>query len=435
MILRRKSKTGPKTWYRLDNAAKIYPVIMHSRHGGYFRLSALLKDKVDPIVLQKALDHTIKRFPYYAVSLRRGLFWYYLESTDSCPKIEPDVQNPLRPWTRQDARNLLFRVRYDNRRIAVEYFHALTDGSGGMVFLKTLTAAYLRLKGVKIGTGEGVLDLTEQPDPGEMEDAYNRFSEFRVVHRPKETRAFHLQGTISPGHHLNIITGILPLEKVVEVARRYKVSVTEFLAGVYLYQLYRIQQQGGYDTLSPVRLSIPINVRRFYPSKTLRNFSLYANPGIDSAFGIYTQEEVFGLVHHFMRYTINDKFLNALMCANVQPERNILLRASPLFIKNMAMRLAYHVVGESRFTSTVSNLGAVKVPAGMEDHIERFDFLLGPSHYNPVNCAVASFQNQLVINFTSTMAETDPQRAFFKAMVRLGIPVRIESNNIYREGV
>ena len=424
---------GGKSWFRLDNAAKIYPVIMRSRHGGYFRLAVLLNDPIDPDLLQQALEITLRRLPFFAVRLRRGLFWYYLESHTGQPQVEADVVNPMRPWSRKDVKKFLFRVRHDNRRISVEFFHVLTDGSGGLVFLKTLTAAYLRLKGHSIDTGHGVLDVNEQADEAEMEDAYNRFSNFRVMHRPKETKAFHLQGTISPGHVINIISGTMPLDKVVEVARRYKTSVTEFLTGIYMYEMYKIQQQGGYDINSPIRISVPINVRRYYPSQTLRNFSLYANPGIEPAFGHYTLEEILGLVHHFMRYTINEKYLNAMMCANVGPERNILMRLAPLSLKNTVMRVAYHFVGESRFTSTVSNLGAVSMPEGMAEAVERFEFLLGPSHYNPVNCAVISTGNQLLVSFSSTMSETDPQRAFFKEMVRLGIPVRVESNNIYQE--
>ena len=433
MSRHKKKSSQPKNWYRLDNAAKIYPVLMRSRHGGYFRLAVLLHEPVDPVILQQALEATLKRFPFFAVRLRRGLFWYYLESYDGIPKIEPDVQNPMRPWTRKEIKKFLFRVRYDQKRISVEFFHALTDGSGGMVFLKTLAAAYLRLRGDFCGIGAGALDINRPADSDEMEDAYKRYSNFRVVHRPRETKAFHLQGTIMPGHWLQIISGVLPLDRVKSVARSYGISVTEFLAGVYLYQLYRIQQQGGYNTLAPVRLSIPIDVRRFYPSKTLRNFSLYANPGILPAFGTYTLEEILGLVHHFMRYTVNEKYLNALMCANVGPERSILLRLAPLPLKNMVMRLVYHFVGESRFTSSLSNLGAVDMPVGMAEAVERFEFLLGPSHYNLVNCAVVSTGNQLLVSFSSTMIETAPQRAFFKELVRMGIPVRVESNTLYPE--
>ncbi len=224
----KKKSSQPKNWYRLDNAAKIYPVLMRSRHGGYFRLAVLLHEPVDPVILQQALEATLKRFPFFAVRLRRGLFWYYLESYDGIPKIEPDVQNPMRPWTRKEIKKFLFRVRYDQKRISVEFFHALTDGSGGMVFLKTLAAAYLRLRGDFCGIGAGALDINRPADSDEMEDAYKRYSNFRVVHRPRETKAFHLQGTIMPGHWLQIISGVLLLDRVKSVARSYGISVTNF---------------------------------------------------------------------------------------------------------------------------------------------------------------------------------------------------------------
>ncbi|MDW7657522.1 MAG: hypothetical protein SCM11_10160 [Bacillota bacterium] len=422
-----------KRWFRLDNAAKIYPAIMHTRHSSVFRLAALMREQIDPGQLQKALDLTMPRFPQFAVRLRRGIFWYYLETCNRPALIEEDVNNPMRLWSRKDAKSYLFRVRYDDRRVSVEFFHALTDGYGASVFLRTLIAAYLSLRGISCPVGEGILDINEPPSEAEMEDAYKRFSNFKVIHRPRETRAFRLQGTILPGHHLHIICGVAPADRVAEAARRFRVSVTELLVGVYLYQLYRIQQQGGYRTDDPVRVSVPINVRRYYPTQTVRNFALYANPGIEPAYGTYTFEEVLKLVHHFMRYTINEKYLNAMMCANVAPEKSIFMRISPLPLKNLAMRIVYSWTGESRFTSTVSNLGIVSLPDVMAEQVERLEFMLGPSRYNPVNCAVISTGNQIVIQFSATMEETDPQRAFFKHLVRLGIPVCVESNRIWDE--
>jgi NRPS condensation-like uncharacterized protein len=422
-----------RRWYRLDNAAKIYPVIMRSRHGAAFRISVVLREEIDPAILRRALEKVLARLPFFAVRLRSGLFWYYLETCDCMPPVEPDVQNPLRGWTRKEARSHLFRVRHGCRRIGVEFFHGLTDGYGGLVFVKTLAAAYLQEKGIASQPGHGVLDLSAQATDEEMEDAYKLHSNFRVVYRPRQSKAFHLQGTIAPGHHLKIITGIIPVDKASVVAHKFGISITELLVGIYLYELYVIQQQGGYNALAPVRVSVPINVRRFYPSKTLRNFALYTNPGIEPAYGTYTLEEIFGLVHHFIRYTVGEKYLNAMMSANVGPEKSMLMRLAPLMAKNIAMRLVYKYVGDSRFTSTLSNLGDADLPPDLADHIDRFEFMLGPSHFTPVNCAVVSTANQMVITFSSTMSETDPQRAFFKQLVKLGIPVRIESNIVYGE--
>lgn len=425
-----KDRPASRSWYRLDNAAKIYPTIRGSRHVSVFRVQAVLKQDIDPVQLQSALDQTLPRFPFYEVSLKKGLFWYYFEASGHHALAEPDVANPIRPMRKDDVRRHLFRVRYGDRHIAVEFFHALTDGYGASVFLKTLTGVYLQLCGHDVAPGHGFLDIHDPPDPSEAEDAYKRYSTFRVVRRPSESRAFHLASSIRPGHHLRIITGIIPVPAIRAKAKSMHVTVTELLTACYLDQLYQIQQQEGYKTDLPVRVSVPVNVRRFYPSPTLRNFALYANPGIDPAYGEYTFDEILQLVHHFLRYTITEKYLNALMCANVGPEYNWMLRITPLPLKTLAMRLVYTWTGESRFTSSMSNLGATGMPAGFAEAVERIDFMIGPSRMNPINCGIVSFGDQLSVTFTSTMAEPDVERAFFKKLISLGLPVTVLSNNL-----
>ena len=299
-----------------------------------------------------------------------------------------------------------------------------------MAFLKTLTACYLNLAGhpVALSPESGILDIDRGPVESEMEDAYKRYASSRKPRRPVATRNFHLQGTFRPGHHLQVITGVIPLEPLAKVARDLKVSITEFLVSIYLYQIYRVQQQGGFRVDDPVSISVPIDMRRFFPSQTLRNFFLFAIPGIEPAFGEYTFPEVLQTVHHFMRYTINEKYLNALMAANVSPENSRLMSLFPLPIKNLVMRLVYHSAGEASFSAIFSNLGVHKLPQDMAAWVDRIEVLLGPSRCNPVNCGLVSTGNKVVISLTSTILETDFQRAFFRHLIKLGIPVKIESN-------
>lgn len=419
-----------EAWYRLDNVAKIYPVLARSRHLTMFRLSATLTIPVDPPILQQALNQTLERLPFFAVRLRRGLFWYYFEANPHPARIEPDVRQPLRPLIPGEQGGYLLAVRYTDRRIAVDFFHALTDGTGATVFLKTLVACYLNLAGhpVQPNPALGILDSQAQPDPAEMEDAYKRYAHFRKAHRPKLSRAFQLQGTLTPSHHLQIISGTMPVDALSRVAHAHKVSITELLVGIAMYQIYRLQQLGGYRIDAPVRISVPINMRRFFKSQTLRNFFLFALPGIEPAFGDYTFDEVLQTVHHFMRFTVNEKYLNALMAANVQPENNWLIRISPLILKNLILRLIYATAGESNFSATFSNLGVQNLPPGMAHWIDHFDFLLGPSRSAVVNGGVISSQGKVVINLTGTILETDFQREYFRHLVQLGIPVQIASN-------
>ena len=41
----------------------------------------------------------------------------------------------------------------------------------------------------------------------------------------------------------------------------------------------------------------------------------------------------------------------------------------------------------------------------------------------------ASYGDTLYLNFTRTIAETTVEREFFTSLVKLGIPVKVESNN------
>jgi NRPS condensation-like uncharacterized protein len=426
--LKKPALKKPSKWYRLDNAAKLYPAIKSRKWASIFRLSVTLKEVVRPDILQKALEDVAPRFPSMCLTLRRGVFWYYLEHNSNTPLIHKDAANPCIPIKPKLNRGFLFRVRYHNRRIAVELFHSLSDGTGGIVFLKTLTAQYLRLAGHDIPATYGILDLSLLPDPEELEDSFTLFKDKKVRRTWRENKAYHIDGTPEEPNRLNIITGVISLQALLEKARELKVSITELLCAVYIYAVYRLQKAENPRLQLPVKISVPINLRKFYNTKSLRNFSTYVNPGIDPALGDYTFEETLCQVHHFMRYEVNEKLLAARVNNNVQKELNLALRLAPLFIKNIAVLATFNLVGEKMFTGTISNLGSVEVPPEMEPLIDRFDFLLGPPKYNKTACAVISFGKKLTINFSRTIEEPFVERLFFTQLVRMGIKVRIESN-------
>ena len=423
----RKDDPG-RRWFRLDNAAKIYPVIMNSRHPTVFRVGIVLRETVDPDLLQQAAEQTLRRFPAFKVRLRAGVFWYYLEENTAPFPVVPESPYPCIRFGQHGDNRYRLRVMYYGRRIAVEVFHSLADGSGGMIFLKTLVAQYLRLRGETIGYTDTIFRVDDLPADEELEDAYPRHANFRVIRRPSETLAYHLTGAPLPDDEASIITGFVPLDRLLAKSKEHGVTLTEFVAAMIIAEIQKIQQAGLFHRKRPIRVSIPVNMRRYFPSATVRNFSLFANPGIEPAFGEYTFEEIVSQVHHFMRFNMTAKNLNALMCANVRPERSALLRVTPLPLKTMAMRIAYHRSGESRYTSVLSNLGQVTLPEEMARHLDHFDFVLGPSRDNPVVCAMLSYGDHVVLTFTGTIRDTALQRGFFRTLVAWGIPVDIESN-------
>lgn len=417
-----------KDWYRLDNSAKIYPAVMSRQWASMFRVSVTLRETIDPVRLQRALEDTVRRIPTFCLSLRRGLFWYYLDSGEHVPQVEPDVANPCKKLEKGENGGYCFRVRYDRCRIAVELFHSLADGTGAMIFLKTLAGRYLQLAGYPVLPGEGMLDCAEEPREEEMEDSHSKYARFRHIESRKEEKAYHPHMTREPAPTLHIITGLMPVEAVHERARAMGVTINEYLAGALCHAFYVYQKTEGNRRLYPVKISVPINMRAFYPSKTVRNFALFVNPGVDPSYGEYTFEEMVQHIHHFMRLRLNEKYLNAVLSANVGNEQNAAMRAVPLFIKNIAMSLAYRLYGESRYSIGFSNLGRQTVPESMAPYVERFDFMMGAQRFNGHGATAVSYGDRLVFTITSTVEETDIERLFFTELVKRGIPVRIESN-------
>lgn len=420
----------PRDWYTLDNAAKIYPAIANGRWNPLFRVSVTLKEQIDPSRLQQALALTLPRFPHVRCRLRRGIFWYYFEDNPGTPTVQEDVQNPCMAIHVRKNDHFRFRVRYHKNRIAIEIFHAITDGTGCLIFLKTLTAQYLRLGGADIPNGEGVLDCTQKALPEELEDSYKRYANLKIRRSRRESRSWHVPGTYEEAHTLHVTTGVLSAGAVVGAAKARHVTVTELLTAALVYALHHVQRTLDPKTHKEIKVSVPVNMRSFYPSQTLRNFSLFVNVGIDPRFGEFSFEETLHQVHHSLRREVTPKNLNSLMAVNVTSERNPVLRVVPLFVKKVSLILAFGMLGERQFTSTLSNLGLVKLPEAMNPFVERFDMVLGPPRTNRIVSTVMTFNDVMTINFTRDMMESYVERLFFKQLVAMGIPVKIESNQM-----
>lgn len=426
---RTKKQKERNIWYKLDLSGTVYPTLQRRTFSNVYRVSATLTEEIQPDVLQRALDLTMPRFPAYKVAMRTGLFWRYLEPNNRPgPFVRPDIVNPCMPMHFRSNNRYLVRVYYYHKRISVEMFHSLADGFGGLCLLKTLTAVYLRLLGHEIPNTHGVLDIEEVPDPEELEDAYLRYASAKVKPGRTGGRAYSIRGTPEPFYTLNIITGIMPSDQVYRVAKSYGASVTEYLNAVLLYALLQKQKADKPFREKPVKIAMPVNLRQFFPSKTLRNFINMVYPSIDPRMGDYTFQEIVTQVHHFMRYYINSKFMNADMTTNTATLQNPFIRVVPLFVKELVVREFYRNVQDGQSTAGLTNLGIIPVPPEMEPYVERIEGILGQPFSRRTNCAIMSYGGNLVVNFASSIKEADVERYFFTKLVQDGIHVKIESN-------
>ncbi len=424
-----KKNQEPKIWYKLDLSAIVYPTLQRRDFSSVYRLSVVLKEPVDPDVLQKAVDMALPRFPTYKTAIRRGLFWRYLEPNNRPgPFVQKDIRNFCMPMPFKAGNRYLLRIYYYDRRISLEAHHCLGDGTGGMCVLQTITAVYLRLLGHNISDGYFVMNINEAPDPEELEDAYMRYANARVSPPRPGEKTYRVRGTREPFFTFNIIDGIMSVREVMAVARKYNATLTEYINAVLLYALLQKQQSEWHLKLRPVKIAMPVNLRRFFPSRTLRNFITMVFPVVDPRLGDYTFEEIVIQVRNYMRYYINEKFLRGDITTNANTQRNPFIRVVPLFIKDFVVRQFYTRVQDKNSSAGLTNMGALKVPENMKPYIDRFDIYMGQPFSSRTNCAIVSFEDTLTINFASSIMETDVERYFFRKLVKDGIHVTIESN-------
>lgn len=420
------ASSGP--WYRLDNAGILYPSIESHSRSAVFRFAITLTVPIDPNVLQVAVTRTLNRFPSFRVRLVRGVFWHYLEHNPADPIVEEDVLNPCMRINQRRNAGYLFRTRYHRNRIAMEFFHGLADGAGAMTVLKTVAGEYLRLTGHPVGFGHGVEDPDGPHDPEEAEDAYRRYYHPTAGRSRREEDAYHPGGTKVPPGRYHITSGTMPLKAVLKKAKSYGVSLTEYLAAVYMRALCRVQSSEVVGKLSPVRVSIPVNLRHFFPTKSLRNFASYVKVEVDPEVGEVDFEGLLKRVHHGMRLHLNPEEMVANFSPNVRVSLVPLIRMFPLPIKNLAISFVFNTSAENLFSGAISNLGRVHLPEDMEPFVERFDFNLGPGSINNQNCAVLSYRDQLVATFGRTIEESNIEREFFTFLVEEGVAVEVRSN-------
>ncbi len=417
-------------WVKLDNAAKIYPAARRKNWSNVFRQSATLVEEIDRAVLSSALSVVVKRFPAMAARLRRGAFWYYLQEMDAPPPILDEYSYPLTFMSRKEMRRCAFRVIVYKNRVAVEFFHSLTDGTGALVFLKNLLAEYLEQKyGISVLSGDGIVDRRQKPREEEMEDCFLKVAGAVPLSR-KDTDAWRMRGVPEAHGYLNLTCFKLPVDAVLEKAHQYHTTLTIFLGAVMMKALLDLQKEKvpAAKKQKPVKLLIPVNLRQLFALETLRNFAMFTIPEIDPRLGEYTFEEIIGVIYHKMGAEVTKKHMSRVIAANVKDEKNPILRIVPLPLKNIVMKAVFDSVGERKACLNLSNLGLVTLPPVMEKYVTRMDFILGVQAAAPYNCGVLSYGDTVYVNFVRNIEEPDLERHFYKVLKELGVAATLQSN-------
>ena len=408
-------------WFRLDNAGTIYPAVVKEGYMFVYRFSAVLTDVVDEHVLQQAVNDILPRFPTFNVSLRRGVFWYYLERRNMSIKVEQEKDFPCRPFELGWGKPLI-RFLYFKNRVMFECFHALADGRSSLQLFNTLLRRYFELKGNNITGYEGCLNYKDMPREEEAEDSFMVYSQSGLKNKMREKKAFKIKGTLEDGGVLNTINIVMSVKNVKMIAKSHDCGIYVFLCAVMAYSLAKRHK----NAKKPFKISVPIDLRAFFESKTHRNFSSYINVEIYAKKDLAFDEVVDCFKQAFTK--INKDYLQGNINANTGLQKNWFIKSQPLFIKDIVMKICYKIMGEDFQTLAVSNIGVVQVPPEFQNLVERYEVNLGKNKHNSKTAGLISYKDNMVMTISSKIAENTFERDYVRLLSEMGVQCVVESN-------
>jgi len=413
-------------WLEMDDVAKMYSLFMKRDSMGVFRLSCYLKKDVIPELLQIALLFTVKRFPSFAVTLKKGFFWNYLDSQKKRFQIEKEKSIPCQPINVSISGSQTFRVIYYNNKISVEFFHGMTDGSGGLIFLKALVKEYLILNGINIPKDDTVFDINDVPETEEYENAFRKIKLQGKTNELFNKSALQLGGRLTNKKPCRIIHFKMDTDKLKEVTKKYNTTVTSYIISI----LFIASKASIDDIKGDISVCCPINLRKYFDSKTIRNYSVFSSVRIpiDKVSNIsslipYLSEEI-------KTSTTKEKLLDILSSTvGITQKIGII----PLFLKQPVIKIGYLFIGDNQFTTTLSNLGSVKLPKEMENEIESMDFVLGTAVTNRAVTSLISVSNTSTLTISKLTKDPSFEEEIYTLLKNDGIEPIIEGSEAYED--
>lgn len=425
----KKRKNRPIRWDKLDNTAHLFPVIAGEGMTNVYRISVILKEEIQRDILQEALNLVLPKFDGFNLRLRHGMFWYYFEENGKpAPRVKEEVNFPCRYIRANRNHSYMFRVTYYGCRINLEVFHVLTDGMGGLNFIRELTYQYLRLAHPEL---RELGDTLSEDTSLNREDSFVANFRKRAQSGYKKQRAYMIKQTRLNKGEFGVMSGLMPVAQLKEAAHRYGASINEFLVANFIWSTYQVCLH-GMPSEYPIRVAVPVNLRPFFDSQTTKNFFIMVSAEFLADKEGYAFSDVVEAVKTTLKGQINKEHLEQLFSYSVGGQTNIFARPVPLPLKNMFMKAVYKKSAYAN-TTTVTNIGNVQVEEAYKPYVDSFRAMIAMSAGQSLKGTICSYDSTLVFTFSSIFRECSVQRAFFQQLVKEGIDVKVESNGVYYE--
>lgn len=414
----------PRGWYKLDNVAKLFVATHTRRDPRVFRVSCTLTEPVDPALLETALARTARQFPSFQVTLHRGLFWYYLEKTDRTPHCVP-AGRPCAPiYTSARKKGLLYQVSCYGSRIDLDVFHVLADGTGGLGFLQVLVWHYLCLR--HPAEMAGTAPAYDASAAERAQDSFKKFYNQKETPQKQGPLACQLRGSRLPYDQTQFFEAHCSAAAVAALAKGCGVSVASYVAAQLMRAAYA--EIPALERGRPVVVSMPVNLRNYYPSATSRNF-FNSVPLAYTFSGDETLETVARAVQKALKAATDPAQIAARMDQFERLERMLAVKAVPRALKDPVVRLC-NWAQRRRETLTLSNLGRIRPDPALAPYIHHYAAFCSTSSLFVTLC---SYEDEMVLGASSVFRSTNVLKRFVRSLADAGVDVTLYATEVETE--
>ncbi len=372
-----------------DSAGIIYPYVAEDDWCSVYRIESKLIKPLDLPALKSAVREMRKEYPYYFSKIARYKRQFVLIPGGDKNVMDENIYPLCRPFDIENEP--LTRIIYDSETVAVEMFHVLTDGRGGLNFFKELMKKYSR-----ISNGGKVADFNpEHFITGKYNDIYREMTLAggRSVSRIAG-KAYQFKKQPETG--LEVFCIDADVSSLKSAARKRGASVTEYLCALQMKAIFDSEKTGN----KPVKISVPVDIRKFAFTQTDRNGSLYTLIGAKKKDAHDIDSLIQNVKVQFDSTVTRENMLN-IAYTNVKQSDMAVFKALPIGLKKFVLNIGYTVFGENQFTSTLTNPGIIDVGAEISDTVSDVYFILGKQKTKPVNIAVSTFNSRVKLMVSS----------------------------------
>ena len=413
-------------WRRLDNSAKIFPISAGKKYSTVFRLSVVLKEKVNPEILKKAVNKALEQYEFFKVNLKSGFFWNYLEYNAKEPIIEEEKEYPCKYIEPKENNNYLFKVTYFDQKINIDIFHSLTDGNSGVMFFREIIYNYIELSHKEEFQEE--LRIKRKIDVS-AEDSYIKNYNKKAKGNNSSKKAYKLAGKKIKLGAISAIHEIIDLNELKQEAKNNSATITQYLTAVLIYSIYKANYL-KHKEKKPIKVCIPVNLKKYFPSNTVSNFFSYITVEAEmKKEKLDDFDKILDFVKKDFAKKLTPEEIQKTMSGNVKLGTNPFIKIIPLVLKKPIVRLSYIEIRKYT-TTTFSNIGRIGIIGKYKKYIDNFLMLIAPEPVEKIKCSACSFENNIVFTFTSILDNCEIEKEFCEFLKGKNIHVTIESNEI-----